>query len=82
MKLFRVDLALTVYVAAESETDVERKIKYDQDVIVDNELDHLEVGAVVEILDLKHLPKEWQTSIPYGDNPKELTCQQIVAAAT
>jgi hypothetical protein len=75
MKLYLAEISLTVVVAAENE-----KAAYDltsaelYDIVRNERTDtyDIEVGEVTTV------PPGWADALPYGENPDELTCDQIL----
>jgi hypothetical protein len=71
-KLFEVTIEKTIYVLADDEREAELEA---------NTFESEEDGSVLacnEIRDPARVPNEWMDSIPYGENPDDLTIKQIL----
>lgn len=75
MKLFLAELTLTVVVAAEDENEAYWKTREDIYDIVENELTDT---YDILIREATTVPRDWEDALPYGENPDELTCNQIL----
>ena len=75
VKLYLAEISLTVVVAAEDE-----KAAYDltsaelYDIVRNERTDTYDI----EISGITWVPQDWQDALPYGENPDELTCGQIL----
>jgi hypothetical protein len=75
MKLYLAEISLTVVVAAENEKEAYRKTYDDLYEIVRNESpDTYEI----DVYEVDAVPPDWVDALPYGENPDELTCDQIL----
>jgi hypothetical protein len=77
MKLYPVKIVYITMVAAVNEDFAYRYVKEDPNVIVvDSDPDQIVVRPAIQ--KEKDIPSEWNGALPYGDNEKEMTCNQIV----
>lgn len=71
-RLFEVIVEKTIYVLADDEREAELEAgTYEQE-------EDGYVLACVEVRDEVRVPNEYMDSIPYGDNPEDLTVQEIL----
>lgn len=83
LKLYPVTLSMTVMVAADSEENARQVASGQVREIIDNELwDCWTLTSDEEIQTLDELKglgySDWEHSLPYGDNPNEKMCWQIL----
>lgn len=71
-RLFEVTIEKTVYVLADDEREAELEAKTYEREEDGNVLSCMEVRASTMV------PNEWMRALPYGDNPEELTIEQIL----
>lgn len=77
MKLYPVKIVYTTMVAAVNEDFAYRYVKEDPNVIVvDSDPDEIVIQSPIH--KEEDIPVEWNGALPYGDNEKEMTCNQIV----
>jgi len=71
-KLFHVDITYSVMVAAENERHAE--------ILADDQLSDIVFQEPSDIMCTGQITKEspmWKGSLPWGDNPDELTCEHF-----
>lgn len=76
MKLYPVKIVYTTMVAAKDFDSAYRYAKKDTNIIVQEKPD--EITVLPAIQKEKDIPSEWNGALPYGDNEKEMTCNEIV----
>lgn len=76
MKLYPVKIVYTTMVAAVNEDFAYRYVKEDTNIIVQEKPD--EITVLPAIQKEEDIPPDWNGALPYGDNEKEMTCNQIV----
>lgn len=73
--LYKVKITYEVMVVAEDKDDAffvtKKNVKY-----MDEPFSDIEVVEIIESVD--QLPADWIGALPYGDNPYELCCDQIL----
>ena len=72
MKLYKVILEYEVCVIADNERAATNEaifMSFEESPIA---------NFATEIKSLKNIPSTWKDSYPYGENPKELTCQEFI----
>lgn len=78
VKLYRVTQTITAMVAADDEDEALRLgtavLQHDYDGGITR--DRATCTAVARLSDI---PREWRDAIAYGDNPLDLTCEQILS---
>jgi hypothetical protein len=77
MKLYPVKIVYTTMVAAVNEDFAYSYVKECADIITqDSDPDEIVVQSPIQ--KEEDIPSDWNGALPYGDNEKEMTCNQIV----
>lgn len=76
MKLYPVKIVYITMVAAVNEDFAYRYVKEDTNIIVQEKPDEITVLPAIQKEEC--IPSDWNGALPYGDNEKEMTCNQIV----
>jgi hypothetical protein len=80
LKLWKATVEVEVLIASEHRPHDYQIVDAAADEMRDNSLSAADPWEPEEVCSLSDIPESWRESLPRGDNPDDLTCQQIFDA--